>query len=56
MSEHPMTEPTEIRLSPADILAELALGAMAREAEMDEGAEISAPPSVAMGEPPAQPG
>ncbi len=34
-----MTEPTEIRLSLADLLAELTLGAMAREAEMDEGDE-----------------
>ena len=45
--EHPITEPTQIRLSFADLLAELALGAMAREVEMDEGdeeAEISASP------------
>ena len=54
-----MTEHTQIRLSPADLLAELALGAIAREVEMDEGAEvaeISASTSVAMGELPAQPG
>jgi hypothetical protein len=53
--ERPMTEPTEIRLSLADLLAELALGAMAREVEMDEGAEVSASTSVATGELPAQP-
>jgi hypothetical protein len=34
-----MTEPTEIRLSLADLLAELTLGAMAREVEMDESDE-----------------
>ena len=57
--EHLVTELTEIRLSPADLLAELVLGAVAREVEMDEGAEvaeISASTSVTMGEPPAQPG
>ncbi len=32
-----MTEPAEIRLDLADVLAELVLGAMAREVEMDEG-------------------
>ena len=31
-----MTEPAEIRLDPADVLAELVLGTMAREVEMDE--------------------
>ena len=31
-----MTEPAEIRLDPADVLAELVLGAIAREGEMDE--------------------
>ena len=49
--EYPMTEPTEIRLSPADLLAELAFGVMAREVDMNNGAdvaEISAPTSVAM--------
>ena len=34
-----MTEPAEIRLDFADVLAELVLGAMAREVEMDEGDE-----------------
>lgn len=38
-----MTEPTEIRLSLADLLAEIALGAMAREVEMDEGDEYVCP-------------
>ena len=41
-----MTEPTEIRLSLADLLAELTLGTVAREAELDEGdekAEIRSP-------------
>ena len=50
-----MTEPIEIRLSLADILAELVLGAMAREVETDEGdeeAEITASSSVVIGESP----
>jgi len=58
-AEHPITEPIEIRLSLADILAELVLGAMAREVEMnepDERAEISASTSMGISEPPAQPG
>ena len=53
-----MTEHTQIRLSHADLLAELALGAMAREVEMnepDERAEISASTSMGTSEPPAQP-
>ena len=54
-----MTEPTEIRLSPADLLAELAYGAVAREVEMNEGnekTEVSASTSMVVDEPPAQPG
>jgi hypothetical protein len=54
-AEHPMTEPIEIRLSLADILAELVLGAMAREVETDEGdeeAEITASSSIVIGESP----
>ena len=31
-----MTEHSEIQLDPADVLAELLLGAVAREVEMDE--------------------
>ena len=31
-----MTEPVEIQLDAADVLAELVLGTMAREVEMDE--------------------
>ena len=31
-----MTETAEIHLDPADVLAELVLGAMAREVEIDE--------------------
>jgi hypothetical protein len=57
--EHRVTEHTQIRLSLADLLAELALGAMAREVEMnepDERAEISASTSMGISEPPAQPG
>jgi hypothetical protein len=49
-----MSEPTEIRLSPVDLLAELALGAMAREVEIEEDAEvaeISASTSMVMGLP-----
>ena len=54
-AEQPITEPIEIRLSLADILAELVLGAMAREVETDEGdeeAEITASSSVVIGESP----
>ena len=43
-----MTEPAEIRLSLADLLAELALGAMAREAEMDEDNEDASRAQLAL--------
>ncbi|MDO9713594.1 hypothetical protein [Paracraurococcus lichenis] len=36
MDDADMTEPAEIRLDLADVLAELFLGTMAREVEMDE--------------------
>ena len=43
-----MTEPAEIRLSLADLLAELTFGAMDREVEMDEGDEDASRAQLAL--------
>jgi hypothetical protein len=56
--EHRVTEHTQIRLSLADLLAELALGTMAREVEMndDEETKVGTTTSMVMSEAPVQPG